>query len=58
MTMESLLPLALTVLALVGVVFWGLSERRRADEAQAMASDLGARLSAAEERGRLLEDAR
>ncbi|MEY4249095.1 MAG: hypothetical protein RJA87_728 [Pseudomonadota bacterium] len=58
MTMESLLPLALTVLALVGVVFWGLSERRRADEAQARASDLGARLSAAEERGRLLEDAR
>jgi len=58
MTMESLLPLALTVLALVGVVFWGLSERRRADEAQAVASDLGARLSAAEERGRLLEDAR
>ena len=58
MTMESLLPLALTVLALVGVVFWGLAERRRADQAQAMASDLGARLSAAEERGRLLEDAR
>jgi DNA recombination protein RmuC len=58
MTMESLLPLALTVLTLVAVVFWGLSERRRADEASAMASDLGARLSAAEERGRLLEDAR
>lgn len=58
MTLESLLPLALMILALAGVVLWGLSERRRAEEAQALASELGARLSAAEERGRLLEDAR
>ncbi len=57
MSVQALL-LAGAVLVAALAVIWAFSERRRADLARDYASDLDRQLATAQERGRLMEDAR
>ena len=57
MSVQALL-LAGAVLVAALAVIWAMSERRRADLARDYASDLDRQLATAQERGRLMEDAR
>ena len=60
MSVQALLLAGLAVAVLVAAlaVIWAMSERRRADLARDYASDLDRQLATAQERGRLMEDAR
>ena len=50
--------LAATLVVAVFAFFWALAERRRANAAQDFAADLDRQLAAAQERSRMLEDAK